>query len=155
MSSRRPYATDLSNEEWWILESPLSLKLNREAGPAPTRLASSRAPSSTQCAAAALGASFLTTSSRPGRPHLPLLPYLATRWHRGADQQRLGRARPRDGRSRSDAQRGDDHGQSERREPRRKAALAATRRCQEDKRPQTPPFSGHERTGDEGKSASG
>ena len=84
MPSRRPYATDLSDEEWWISSSPSSLKLNPAVGPAPTRPASYWTPSSTQCAAAAPGASFLTSSLQQAN-RLPLLPYLAHRegtWER-------------------------------------------------------------------------
>ena len=131
--------------------SPSSLKLNSAAGPAPTRPASYWTPSSTQCVAVAPGACFLT-SSRPGRPSTTTSVLGASMAPGSASTASCAQARPREGGSRSDAQRG-DHGQSvgEDHGERRRSRL---RRYQEDKRPQTPPFGGYGQTGDEAKSAS-
>jgi hypothetical protein len=127
MSSRSPYATDLSDEEWWILEPLTSLKLvTRRQAPRP------RDPR-------AIGRHLLRSSARRLRlappssrvpalaDDLPLLPYyLAPRWYLGADQQSVLRERLRAMAGREamcPARRSWTVG---RRGPRRKAALKAT-----------------------------
>jgi transposase len=152
MSSRSPYATDLSDEEWWILEPLTSLKLvTRRQAPRPR---DPRAIGRHIFYAVVRGGCAWRLLPHEFPPWQTIYHYFRTTWRLDGTWERINRASCASASARwrvakRCAQRG-DHGQSvgEDHGERRRSRL---RRCQEDKRPQTPPFGRYRRTGDEGK----
>jgi YD repeat-containing protein len=129
-----------------------SLKPSPAADRAPTKPGSSWTRSSTPSVPAAPG-DCCPTSSRLGRPSTTTSASGASTAPLGADQRRSARARPRDGRPRSDSRRGDrgqpvgeDHGEGRR---------SRLRWGQEGERSQEAPAGGHHGSRDEGQGAPG